>query len=419
VILTEKEKEKFKVLFYQMMINDNDYLVLNKKYFSEEEKTVFNICSDKNMTIGDLKDTIKCNNSPRNPRKLKYEIINLDTGAYEPDEIKFDDNKSLLITSKSDTENIIYEIISSVDDYIKKIKTLQNDECEIFFRGHTNANYSLQPSVFRNNNWKRNESELYHELLLNCPEDFYNCKKHIVILVKMQHYQLPTRMLDITSNALMGLYFASEYDDTISGGNDDLMGEVIIIKAKKEVIKYDNSDTATIFASLPSLDYASKCELFVLANDFHKYKQDKTLKNFNDKAPVKKLLNEIKTEKPGFRERIIASDLLKNVVIKPSKDNRRIRAQSGAFFLCGLNGSFFEEEIRNAKHSLNINSTVATKDFSRDLDVYRYSEGSAKLVLLVKNKKEIRNELIRLGIDKKTVYPEIDNVAKYIKDLYK
>ena len=43
---------------------------------------------------------------------------------------------------------------------------------------------------------------MYQELIIRCASDFAQCQSHLDYLVEMQHYGLPTRLLDITENPL-------------------------------------------------------------------------------------------------------------------------------------------------------------------------------------------------------------------------
>ena len=98
----------------------------------------------------------------------------------------------------------ITEILKKLNEY----DLISNDHA-IFFRGHSNKNYKLEPYIYRDEIIK-NEHIIFKELLLRCPQDFEHCKTTFEFLVKMQHYSLPTRLLDITTNPLIALYFACQ-----------------------------------------------------------------------------------------------------------------------------------------------------------------------------------------------------------------
>ena len=80
--------------------------------------------------------------------------------------------------------------------------------------------------------------------MTECGHEFENCILHNEKLSKMQHYGVPTRLLDVTTNALVALYFACE-----NNFRED--GAVFLIRANSSQIKQFDSDTISILSSLP------------------------------------------------------------------------------------------------------------------------------------------------------------------------
>ena len=126
-------------------------------------------------------------------------------------------------------------------------------------------------------------------------------------LVKMQHYGLPTRLLDITSNPLVALYFACQNDN-----NRD--GIVFIYTILQGQIKYYDSNKTCIIANLAKLpiDYD--------------YVKDKEY-----------LVNKIKEEKPYYNIDLLLKMAVHDVIcVLPKLNNDRIVNQQGAFLLYGM-----------------------------------------------------------------------------------
>lgn len=268
--------------------------------------------------------------------------------------------------------------ITKLKGFIGKVLDLElADGFEVFYRGHSNKKkYKLEPSLFRKDEegnylYKNNEHILYRELLVSNSADFQSDVYTLDSLVRMQHYSLPTRLLDITSNPLIALYFACKE----SIGED---GEVIVFSMKRKDIKYFDSDVASCITNLARLPFSEKESI--------RFEEQ----GFNEQPAVRRLLHFIREEKPFFEPLIIPDDLRKIICVKGKQSNDRISSQSGAFLLFGLDAVFDEEGTTEIKVSR----------------------------ITVANKKAILKELDQLNINESTVFPYIESSAKYVADKF-
>lgn len=105
--------------------------------------------------------------------------------------------------------------IKSLSDFITVLDIIKSkpggDYTELFFRGMTNYEWSLIPHLGRHfAPVEFCESEMINEMLTLRPEEFSGIYSDFDLLAKMQHYGLPTRLLDFTTNPLVALYFACQ-----------------------------------------------------------------------------------------------------------------------------------------------------------------------------------------------------------------
>lgn len=264
----------------------------------------------------------------------------------------------------------------SVGTFIEHVFRLNHGGREVFYRGHSNSKkYRLEPSIFRRDqdgNFIHRDAEdrMYRELLVSNSVDFSGDIYTLDRLVRMQHYSLPTRLLDITSNPLIGLYFCCK-----SNLNDD--GEVIVLSMESSYIKYFDSDTASCIANLSRLSKGVRDSIAFDAEG---------LEGFNDQRALKQLLHFIKEEKPFFEPRLQPEHLRSVLCVKGKHTNSRISFQSGAFLLFG------DEAVLDEEGTTNIT-------------LHR---------IAITNKRAILKELDRLNINESTVFPYIESSAKYI-----
>jgi hypothetical protein len=125
--------------------------------------------------------------------------------------------------------------IDSLGDYINNILTLSQNlkrdlryDETLFYRGQEDIKYDLLPSLARPaKNFSSNSLILFERDLIESaqnkfPSIFYNRQTPINLLAHLQHYGIPTRLLDVTMNPLVALHFACK--------NENTDGEVIVFK---------------------------------------------------------------------------------------------------------------------------------------------------------------------------------------------
>lgn len=255
-----------------------------------------------------------------------------------------------------------------------------------YFRGHSKESFQVKPSVFRNPGHIANEATMVKELILRCPNDFAGRLTTFQCLVKMQHYGLPTRLLDVTSNPLVALYFACELHEY-----DDEDGEVIVFDYDVEEVKYFDSDTVSVVANL-----SRRPSDFTVPDPApgDSYESEEATKKFNDELSVKLLLHDIGSDKPHFLPKIRRADLERVVCVKPMLDNPRIIRQEGAFLLFGC------DKAKDQPAKLEDKVVVARLTINRD------------------EKRNLLDQLRTLGISRATMFPEIEHVATHIKQFH-
>jgi len=103
--------------------------------------------------------------------------------------------------------------ITSVKTFVEYIMKSREDSLskglssyQWFFRGQENSMWSVYPNVFRNDGVAK-EHQIIQSALRQNPFEFQN-KNDFEILTKLQHYGLGTRLVDVTLNPLVALYFA-------------------------------------------------------------------------------------------------------------------------------------------------------------------------------------------------------------------
>lgn len=286
--------------------------------------------------------------------------------------------------------------ITSLEEFLSELSTLtqkvDQTEYEIFFRGHENIAYQLVPNLLRYNSTKKQKGQAVEEIVNNehlafrdivekQPSEFAQCNSAIEYLVKMQHFGLKTRLLDITSNALIALYFACTSPSN-STKDQNKKGQVIVFKLPKHIIKHYDSDTISAVANI------AKCEASELQIPLCGFEEDREqfIKNLYTlpaqgsgyKYIILQLLKEIEE---AVKNKQNTESTIRNLVEKISKtlNNTPQELQDALNELKQANSN---KQKKNATKQLyseivkQYNVTTGLRDKIRDIDTSKESRVS-------------------------------------------
>lgn len=251
------------------------------------------------------------------------------------------------------------------------------------YRGQSNTQWSLRPSVMRGLRANA-ERQIFSELMVESPTEFNGDRLMFDKLVRAQHYGLPTRLLDVSLNPLVALYFACNEE-----AHHDANGVVHVLDFDENRVRFSDSDTISLICNLARLTDTEKTEI---KQEYKKVKSwnEGTRVEFRKLAPMKRLYQFIRVEKPYFTDSIKPGDMFRYHFVYPAKTNRRVIAQSGAFLVAGL----LEYSSPGRTH----------KGFT-----------ASKIVIPAEAKSQILKDLDVLNINSRTMFPEVEFAAGYIK----
>jgi len=318
------------------------------------------------------------------------------------------------------TEPSNYNTILSIADAVNKVRALEGSKFAtddwmlhrfpfwLWFRGQPEAGLKLEPYVFReikdvesdgmlehlsqtqDGIW--DETNLFNHLKLRVPNHRQTCHSAFDWLCLMQHYSLPTRLLDWSESILPALYFAVR-DDV------DKPGELFVLNARR-LNKQTKPRPTMCVANDPLVTIRA-----VMAD----VRTLKRLKSHDSVINAARMLD-IKFTKKNWWE-----EFLKPIAVIPNRLNDRMVFQTSVFTLHG--SKKYPEELKAVYGNDSIPDPVSLEAMNNSGD----EKGCIfkRYVISPDSKKKILKDLILLGIHEGTLFPEVDHQAAYIRTLWR
>lgn len=342
-----------------------------------------------------------------------------------------------------------FYIIRDFLEYLRIIYKNQEDNDSNVYRGQKNAEWELLPSIHRkrkesnNLSLKNHEMKLYENIRKQNLAEFQKQDQFINEIIKMQHYGIPTPLLDWTTNPLIALFFAT------ASGND---GKIFIVDlTKQKVVNFDETDYKKYSKFLQSIyekentedfenDLEESCIFIKSINENNRIKAQRGLFSLDINTYLrlmrlsyvlvynsysKYIFFKFKEKKQELEiiEKYLKEFLKENVENFEDKKTNDIFNLIYNFFLDlkeVINSTIAGEIIKMLDISIEKNKRVIeklkkaitesiTKNFVHEL-------GDRIIIILAEDKEKIRKELERIGVDSSTVYPDVQGYIDYIKE---
>jgi len=273
---------------------------------------------------------------------------------------------------------------------------------QFWFRGQANASYPPVPSSLRRGakgGFMYRETDMFIHFILRHPEYRKDHVSTFEWMCLMQHYGLPTRLLDWSEGILPALYFAvTDYGE----GSKRTDGIVYCLNP------FNLNEIALVY-DVGALAGPDSEDVILRAETVYCEKIEDIKANVKqDYSNWERVFDAVKIHSQDTIQRLLAVPL----AVYPSKSNPRMKVQDSVFT---LHGGAYSRTVRKGF----IRPPMDIMRLNRSIITTKRKPFLAGFKVPVSKKIEIREELRRLGVHEGTLFPELEHQASHLREIWK
>lgn len=308
--------------------------------------------------------------------------------------------------------------VSSAFDFFKIMHAKNLDHLEKgershiqYYRGQADSEWGVEPSIQRQS-LTSFEGQIVQEFIYKRPYEFKNFNQNrFNMIAKMQHHGLATRLIDMSTNPAIALFFACNK-------HFDKDGELFLFSTQREEIltpkflnlimkfyleEHNPLDKQSLYVFCdnywsmisPSSDEINKLFYFLFANE--------------PMAAITELITERMVRQSSTF--LIVPFKAKNEKWEKYIEENGDKCLSLYNYLKKLGETEYDDFVKKT-HVLN------TIDNNKDFLIKKHQD-SKRYIIKACNKKKILNELMTIGIRESFIFPELEYEGKGIVDEYR